>query len=137
MKTVLFVVLALCFTSGVFGKVFYLPGVAPHDYPPNEDVALKVNKITSIHTQLPFKYYEFDLFCKPDVVEDKVENIGEILRGDRIESSLFDVCSKIANFAKIKAQKDDTCRKLCKKEYNADQVKQLSGFVADEYKVHW
>lgn len=120
---------ALCLVSVVVGKVFYLPGVAPHDFVTGEPVALKVNKLTSIHTQLPYKYYEFDLFCKPENPEDKVENLGEILRGDRIESSTFEI------FAKEDSPK--TCQFLCEKTYDAEKIKQLASFVADEYKVHW
>jgi hypothetical protein len=69
---------------------FYLPGVAPVEYEDGAQVDLKVNKLTSVHTQLPYKYYYLP-FCTPAAVEDKVENLGEILRGDRIENSLYKV----------------------------------------------
>lgn len=72
---------------------FYLPGVAPVDYEDDVTVELKVNKLTSVHTQLPYKYYSLP-FCPPKEVVDKVENLGEILRGDRIENSPYMVVSK-------------------------------------------
>ena len=37
------------------GEAFYLPGVAPHDYRPGERVELKVNKLSSTRTQLPYE----------------------------------------------------------------------------------
>jgi transmembrane 9 superfamily protein 2/4 len=67
---------------------FYLPGVAPEQFIDGQIVDLKVNKLTSVHTQLPYQYYSLP-FCKPPKITDKVENLGEILRGDRIENSLY------------------------------------------------
>ena len=43
---------------------FYLPGVAPQQYENFESVAMKVNKLTSIKTQLPYEYYALP-FCQP------------------------------------------------------------------------
>ena len=34
---------------------FYLPGVAPTEYEEGKKVQLKVNKITSVKTQLPYR----------------------------------------------------------------------------------
>jgi transmembrane 9 superfamily protein 2/4 len=50
-----------------------------------------VNKLTSVHTQLPYKYYDKLPFCAPTTIEDKAENLGEILMGDRIENSNYEV----------------------------------------------
>ena len=49
---------------------------------------MKVNKLTSIKTQLPYTYYSLP-FCKPDTIIDSAENLGEVLRGDRIENSPY------------------------------------------------
>jgi len=68
-----------------------LPGVAPHDYIPNENVLLKVNKLSSTHTQLPYDYYSLK-YCKPKQgVKKDHENLGEFLSGDRIENSPYEV----------------------------------------------
>jgi transmembrane 9 superfamily protein 2/4 len=68
-----------------------LPGVAPVEYKDGEPVPLKVNKVDSVHTQLPYKYYSLP-FCKPKGgIQDKAENLGEILLGDRIENSDYEV----------------------------------------------
>ena len=70
---------------------FYLPGVAPYSYTEGEDVDLKVNKLSSIHTQLPYDYYSLK-FCRPtEGVESYSENLGEFLSGDRIENSPYKV----------------------------------------------
>lgn len=46
--------------SGVEG--FYLPGVAPVTFEFCQNVEVKVNKLTSIQTQLPLDYYSMP-FC--------------------------------------------------------------------------
>lgn len=52
---------------------------------------LKVNKMASIHTQIPYDYYALK-FCKPPGgVKQAQENLGEFLTGDRIESSPYQV----------------------------------------------
>lgn len=51
---------------------------------------MKVNKLTSIKTQLPYSYYSLP-YCAPKKIVDSAENLGEVLRGDRIENSLYTV----------------------------------------------
>ncbi|EEE68377.1 hypothetical protein OsJ_26703 [Oryza sativa Japonica Group] len=58
---------ALCLAG--FPPGFYLPGKDP--------LQVKVNKLTSIKTQLPYSYV------------DSAQNLGEVLRGDRIENSPY------------------------------------------------
>ena len=43
---------------------FYLPGIKPHEYEFQEGVKIKVNKLDSVLTQLPYDYYQLP-FCKP------------------------------------------------------------------------
>ena len=76
--------LALCAAA----EAFYLPGVAPQDYARDDIVYMKVNKLSSTRTQLPFEYYSLP-YCRPSKVAHSVENLGEVLRGDRIENSLY------------------------------------------------
>lgn len=52
---------------------------------------VKVNKLTSVKTQLPYSYYTLP-YCKPEKIVDSTENLGEVLRGDRIENSPYVVC---------------------------------------------
>jgi hypothetical protein len=49
---------------------------------------VKVNQLSSIKTQLPYSYYSLP-FCRPGTIVDSAENLGEVLRGDRIENSLY------------------------------------------------
>lgn len=54
-----------------------------------DKVVLKVNKLTSIKTQLPYEYYSIP-FCRPEKIVSSAENLGEVLRGDRIENSPYE-----------------------------------------------
>lgn len=69
-------------------QAFYLPGVAPQDFKKKDVIYLKVNKLSSIRNQLPYEYYSLP-YCRPDKIVPSAENLGEVLRGDRIENSLY------------------------------------------------
>lgn len=129
----IYILLLLCILPHIAQCVFYLPGVAPFDFEKGDKVELKVNKITSVHTQLPYKYYSLP-FCQPKEIEDKVENLGEILRGDRIENSLYE----------IKALVDETCRVVngydvenCKPHLSEADLKKFAEKIDYDYRVHW
>ena len=53
-----------------------------------DELKVKVNKLTSTKTQLPYEYYSLG-YCTPPVIENSAENLGEVLRGDRIENSPY------------------------------------------------
>jgi len=89
--------------GGHHAQAFYLPGVAPKSFASGDDVELKVNALTSIKNQFALEYYHLP-FCKPlDGVEMKNENLGEFLKGDRIESSPY----------KIQMKVDMYCEQVC------------------------
>ena len=72
----------------------YLPGVMPVAYSDNQPVPLKVNKLVSTKTQIPYSYYSLP-FCEPvEGIKDMAENLGEILLGDKIENSPYLVSNK-------------------------------------------
>lgn len=56
-----------------------------------DPLQVKVNKLTSTKTQLPYTYYSLP-YCAPEKILDSAENLGEVLRGDRIENSRYVVC---------------------------------------------
>ena len=62
---------------------FYVPGVAPVEFEKDALVEVRAIKLTSVKTQLPYEYYSLP-FCKPTEIKYKSENLGEVLRGDRI-----------------------------------------------------
>jgi len=96
------------------------------EYPQGGRVDLKVNKLTSVKTQLPYGYYVLP-YCRPENIQDSVENLGEILVGDMIENSPYE----------IRMMMNETCKVLCKKELTQEQKDKFRSMVEDEYSVNW
>jgi transmembrane 9 superfamily protein 2/4 len=67
--------------------VFYLNGFYDDGWQ-GDPLRVKVNKLSSTKTQLPYSYYSLP-YCRPDHIIDSAENLGEVLRGDRIENSPY------------------------------------------------
>lgn len=92
-----------------------------------EEVELKVNKLSSVHTQLPFDYYSLK-FCQPkDGIKPYSENLGEFLRGDRIENSAYE----------ISMLKDEYCRVLCQVDLEAKDATDLQQSIKRQYHHNW
>ncbi|KAF8035660.1 hypothetical protein BT93_C1632 [Corymbia citriodora subsp. variegata] len=106
-------------------RSFYLPGVAPEDFEKGHPLKVKVNKLTSIKTQLPYSFYSLP-FCRPKKILDSAENLGEVLRGDRIENSPYE----------FKMREPKMCKTLCRLVPDAKQTKDLKEKIADEYRVN-
>ena len=84
-------------------------------------VGLKVNKLSSTKTQLPYEYYSLP-YCQPDPIVNSAENLGEVLRGDRIENSLY----------QIEIRHDEQCKTLCKVSLDEKSAKEFSEKVRCE-----
>uniref|UniRef100_A0A1A7X4K1 Transmembrane 9 superfamily member n=1 Tax=Iconisemion striatum TaxID=60296 RepID=A0A1A7X4K1_9TELE len=98
-------------------SAFYLPGLAPVSFckevTDNEecqtDIQLFVNRLDSVESVLPYEYDVFD-FCKDIKEKRPSENLGQVLFGERIESSPY----------KFKFTPDVKCAKVCLKTYKKD-----------------
>ncbi|CAK5017172.1 unnamed protein product [Meloidogyne enterolobii] len=114
---------------------FYLPGLAPVNFCelknvkptcPN-NVTLFVNKLDSDQSVLPYEYHSFD-FCLGSEDESPVENLGQVLFGERIRPSPY---------------KAKQCAFLCKKDYNMDNKENQQRFrllqrgMRLNYQHHW
>ncbi|CAN1286635.1 Transmembrane 9 superfamily member 7 [Linum perenne] len=104
---------------------FYLPGVAPRDFQRGNVLNVKVNKLSSTKTQLPYDYY-FLKYCKPQKIENSAENLGEVLRGDRIENSVYT----------FEMMEDQSCKIACKATLDAETTKNFKEKIDDEYRVN-
>jgi len=103
-----------------------LPGVAPIEYLEGGSVDLKVNKLTSVKTQLPYRYYTLP-YCQPAVIQESVENLGEILEGDSIENSAYE----------IRMLENVSCRKLCTQPLPTEEKTKFRSMIDDDYLVNW
>lgn len=110
---------------------FYVPGVAPVEFKENEPVEVKAVKMTSSLTQLPYEYYSLN-FCKPkNGIVYKTENLGEILRGDRIVNTPYEILMK----------QSVTCKYTCSSKTNpmkwtSDQSNDVADKIKHDYYVH-
>lgn len=105
---------------------FYLPGVAPRDYADGEPVEIKVNDLESPKTAVNYDFYSLP-FCAPDQIEAVSENLGEILSGDDIQNSAFE----------LSMLQPESCKILCRKNYTTEQVEQFKKYINEDYKVNW
>eukprot|EP01133_Synstelium_polycarpum_P002611 gene2611-2999_t len=111
------------------------PGMLQRNYEVNDQVLLKVNKITSVRTQIPYRYHSIPGVCKPKDIRKDKQNLGEILQGDSIESSLYDikflqpVDCKVLNFMVNSGD--------CPSQMDAKKLKTLSDYIDNDYKVQW
>mmetsp|Transcript_135274 Transcript_135274/g.201175 ORF Transcript_135274/g.201175 Transcript_135274/m.201175 type:complete len:626 (+) Transcript_135274:22-1899(+) len=123
LTSVVVILLVVCSVA----HAFYLPGVAPKEYVDGELVPLKVNKLVSAKTQLPYPYYSLP-FCQPDTVKDMAENLGEILMGDKIENSPYI----------LEAGIPAPCKVLCTvPKLGADEMKLFEKRIKQNYRVNW
>nr|XP_018899766.1 PREDICTED: transmembrane 9 superfamily member 4 [Bemisia tabaci] len=104
---------------------FYVPGVAPVEFAFKDRIEVKAVKMTSVHTQLPYEYYSLP-FCTPSSgIVYKTENLGEILRGDRIVNTPYEV----------KMAENVSCKELCVKEWTEADQELVQDRILHEYSV--
>nr|GMD40924.1 transmembrane 9 superfamily member 11-like [Ipomoea batatas]GMD47412.1 transmembrane 9 superfamily member 11-like [Ipomoea batatas] len=121
--------LMICCACAILQLVqgFYLPGSFPHRYDIGDQLSVKVNSLTSIETEIPYGYYTLP-FCKPlEGVKDSAENLGELLMGDRIETSPY----------RFKMRVNETEIFLCQTNaLSADEFKILKERIDEMYQVN-
>ncbi|KAG5564009.1 hypothetical protein RHGRI_000252 [Rhododendron griersonianum] len=94
-------------------------------FEPGDSLMVKVNKLTSIKTQLPYTYYSLP-YCKPKEIVDSAENLGEVLRGDRIENSPY----------VFKMREPQMCNVVCRQILNEKTAKEFKEKIDDQYRVN-
>ena len=73
-------------------SAFYIPGLSPTVFHNGDRVPLFVNKIFSEKSPLPFAYADLPFVCEPPKDAKRAWlNLGEVLRGDRILTSDYEV----------------------------------------------
>ncbi|KAL7162619.1 hypothetical protein ACSBR2_042995 [Camellia fascicularis] len=120
--TLFFIVFSLLISSAYS---FYLPGVAPRDFQRGDALQVKVNKLSSTKTQLPYDYYYLN-YCKPSKIMNNAENLGEVLRGDRIENSVYT----------FNMREEQPCKVACRVTLDAESAKNFKEKIDDEYRVN-
>uniref|UniRef100_A0A9L0QYJ8 Transmembrane 9 superfamily member n=1 Tax=Equus caballus TaxID=9796 RepID=A0A9L0QYJ8_HORSE len=111
-------------------SAFYVPGVAPINFHQNDPVEIKAVKLTSSRTQLPYEYYSLP-FCQPSTITYKAENLGEVLRGDRIVNTPFQVLMNSEKKCEVLCGKSNKPMTLSVKESRL-----VAERISEDYYVH-
>ncbi|XP_046747460.1 transmembrane 9 superfamily member 2 isoform X2 [Diprion similis] len=137
-KFTLSLLFGLCALTASNG--FYLPGLAPVNYchvgeqsdTCKSEIKLFVNRLNTEHSVIPYEYNHFD-FCPANDEQSPVENLGQVVFGERIRLSSY----------KLVFMKNDSCTVLCKKTYSggdeqsAKKLQLLKKGMALNYQHHW
>mmetsp|Transcript_738 Transcript_738/g.1274 ORF Transcript_738/g.1274 Transcript_738/m.1274 type:complete len:645 (+) Transcript_738:81-2015(+) len=121
--TAVIVLLALC---DAHKATYYLPGVTPHAYKHHDNAKLFVSKLSSTKTQIPYDYYSLP-YCKPKKATLEAENLGQILSGERIENSVYELEVKVPK----------SCEVACVRKLKRSEKEAFVQAIQDDYKVHW
>ncbi|KAK0407239.1 hypothetical protein QR680_019097 [Steinernema hermaphroditum] len=119
---------------------FYLPGLAPVNFcmkdqqRPNcpNNITLFVNKLDSDQSVIPYEYHSFD-FCVGSEDESPVENLGQVLFGERIRPSPY----------RVSFNETTHCKALCSKKYSSSssgdepKLRLLQRGMKLNYQHHW
>lgn len=133
------ILLVLCQLS-YFAYAFYLPGLAPVNFCPADketescksNIALFVNRLNSDESVIPYEYHYFD-FCTADEKDSPVENLGQVVFGERIRPSKYS----------IEFNKNKTCQAVCSKVYDGKEQESLQKLailktgMSLNYQHHW
>eukprot|EP00658_Telonema_sp_P-2_P003215 TRINITY_DN11180_c0_g1_i5.p1 TRINITY_DN11180_c0_g1~~TRINITY_DN11180_c0_g1_i5.p1 ORF type:complete len:638 (-),score=169.64 TRINITY_DN11180_c0_g1_i5:160-2073(-) len=122
LSSVLLALLPAAATAGFYA----LPGVTPESFEEGDHVELKVARLDSVVTQLPYPYYTLP-FCAPKSREFSEQHLGASLRGDRIETSNY----------KLKFETDEACRILCRKRFSKKQLGRFEEMIRESYRAYW
>mmetsp|Transcript_33100 Transcript_33100/g.72579 ORF Transcript_33100/g.72579 Transcript_33100/m.72579 type:complete len:668 (-) Transcript_33100:246-2249(-) len=108
-------------------SAFYMPGVKPLTFQDGDEVPMKVNAMTSIHTQLPKDYYRLP-FCVPEGGPTMAsENLGEFLTGNKIQNSPYT----------INMLKETYCQILCQIKLSKVEARNLRMHIRYGYHNNW
>ncbi|EFN74328.1 Transmembrane 9 superfamily member 2 [Camponotus floridanus] len=128
----------LCVFHGA--SAFYLPGLAPVNYCKagettatcKSEIKLYVNRLNTEKYVIPYEYSHFD-FCTVEDEPSPVENLGQVVFGERIRPSPY----------KLEFLKDIKCASTCTKVYTAGdensekKLQLLRKGIAVNYQHHW
>ncbi|KAF3205283.1 hypothetical protein TWF191_001901 [Orbilia oligospora] len=107
---------------------FYIPGWSERGYADGSAIPLQFNKITSDATELPYSYSELPFICKPKRGAKNVGlNLGEVLRGDRIVESDYELVMG----------KTESCKFLCDVEIGSASLAEAQRLIRHNYVVEW
>ncbi|KAL1620952.1 hypothetical protein SLS54_005884 [Diplodia seriata] len=126
--------LALFALAVNLANAFYIPGWSIKSYADGETIPLFVNKVYSDNTQLQYAYADLPFVCPPTGRRSPGSsgatlslNLGEILRGDRIILSDYELVMGV----------DEEARYLCTTKVDRRGLEKAKEIVRDGYVAEW
>ncbi|KAG0176531.1 Transmembrane 9 super member 4 [Apophysomyces sp. BC1021] len=110
-----------------FCTAFNLPGTGPRAFELNEEVPLLVNKVSSLRTHLPYAYGDLPFVCKPKAIKWEGLNLGEVLQGDRVMKSNYE----------IRMGQNTSCLTLCDVSLSEQVSDEAAELIRKYYRVEW
>ncbi|KAK9127774.1 hypothetical protein Syun_016571 [Stephania yunnanensis] len=92
-------------------------------YVVGEDVALLVNKVGPFNNPSETYWFYNWPFCSPDQLTKKEESLGEVLNGDRLTNSLYELKFRVVN----------NMQTLCNKNLTIDEVAKFRHAVRNDF----
>lgn len=121
----------------VLAQAFYIPGFSIKSYRDGETIPLFVNKVYSDNTELQYAYSELPFVCSASGRTHSGSslisgtslslNLGEVLRGDRIMVSDYELV--MGN--------DEEARYLCSHQVDRKGLKRAREIIRDGYVAEW
>ena len=114
-------------------RAFYIPGAFPNVLAPNATLRVRVNALTSDSAELRHDFYSLP-FCTPAGGPRRVaENLGELLAGDRIETSAYGARLAAPGEA---ASANEPPALLCQTRLSAADADVLRQRISEGYRAH-
>jgi transmembrane 9 superfamily protein 2/4 len=108
-------------------NAFYMAGVKAKSFEKGAEIPLKVNALTSIHTQIPRPYYRMP-YCEPaEGKKRSSESFGEFLTGNKVMNSPYTINMK----------NDVYCQRICQVTPTDDEVKTMQMHIGYQYHNNW
>lgn len=126
--TVSWTYLVFFLTSFQIASGFYIPGWSIKSYKEGDRIPLNVNKVVSDTTELPYAYYDLPFVCQPSSnVRSVGLNLGEVLRGDRIWGSDYEIRQGVEN----------QCAVLCETKVDTASLQRAHELIKSNYQIEW
>eukprot|EP00270_Netrium_digitus_P006730 TRINITY_DN1940_c0_g1_i2.p1 TRINITY_DN1940_c0_g1~~TRINITY_DN1940_c0_g1_i2.p1 ORF type:complete len:647 (-),score=171.95 TRINITY_DN1940_c0_g1_i2:358-2208(-) len=106
-----------------YGARRSLLGYSDHSYKLHGKVPLYANKVGPFHNPSEtYQYYDLP-FCLPTDIDYKPEDLGEVIEGDRLVSTVYDVTFGV----------DKENEKLCTRSLKVEDVRKFRKAVKEDY----
>lgn len=107
----------------------YIPTIEPSNYKVKEQVDIRVNSLRSLSNIMPYEYYTLP-FCVPNPVLTKPEVLGEVIWGDKVQSSSY-MGLMMEN---VKCQLVPNCNVETNSKQVLDNIDKLESFINNGYR---